>query len=113
MQLPNGKSAVVDITKLRRYCLNPGHPEGRHKARVFRETLGMGRDDSDALRAALLDAARDRDAFAAEADQYGERYVIDFPLRHSRQEALLRSAWIIRKGENFPRLTTCYVLRRL
>ena len=110
VKLPNGINAVVDVMKLRDYCLNPGHPEGRHKARVFRATLGMEREDVEELRAALLAAARDQDADATEADEYGERYVLDFSLRHEGREARVRSAWIIRKGENFPRLTSCYVL---
>jgi len=111
VELPNGINAVVDIVKLRDYCLNPGHPEGRHKARVFRVTLGMEREHAEELRVALLAAARDQDADASEADQYGERYVLDFSLRHAGHEARVRSAWIIRKGENFPRLTSCYVLQ--
>ena len=110
VKLPNGINAVVDTVKLRDYCLNPGHPEGRHKARVFRAKLGMEREDAAELQAALLAAARDQDADTSEADQYGERYVLDFSLRHVGHEERVRSAWIIRKGENFPRLTGCYVL---
>jgi hypothetical protein len=110
VKLPNGINAVVDIVKLRNYCLDPGHPEGRHKARVFRAALGMGQDDAEKLRAALLAAARDEDADDAEADEYGERYVLGFSLRHAGHAARVRSAWIIRKGEDFPRLTSCYVL---
>jgi hypothetical protein len=107
VKLPNGINALVDVMKLRDYCLNPGHPAGRHKARVFRATLGMERQDAEELRVALLAAARDRDA---DATEYGERYVLDFSLRHAGREAQIRAAWIIRKGENFARLTRCYVL---
>lgn len=71
----------------------------------------MGRDAADELRAALLAAARNEDAVPAEADEYGKRYVLDFSLRYLGREAMVRSAWIIRKGERFPRLTSCYVLR--
>lgn len=35
MKLPNGDRAVISMGKLRGYCLNPEHPSGRHKARVF------------------------------------------------------------------------------
>jgi hypothetical protein len=35
MLLPNGKLAIVDIRKLRDYCVNPGNPRGSAKARVF------------------------------------------------------------------------------
>ncbi len=83
MKLPNAKNAVVEIAKVRDYCLNMGHPEGRYKARVFQAVLGMGRTDADTLQAALLAAARDHDAVAAEADEFGDRYVVDFPLRQS------------------------------
>lgn len=31
---------MVDIAKLRDYCLNPLHDEGKHKARVFASALG-------------------------------------------------------------------------
>ena len=39
--LPNPDRAVVDLAKLRDYCLNPQHEEGKHKARVFASALGL------------------------------------------------------------------------
>jgi hypothetical protein len=56
MRLPNAKNAVVDIEKLRNYCLNPDHPEGKHKARVFREKLGFTDKDAERLRQLILEA---------------------------------------------------------
>lgn len=41
--IPNAKNAVVDIRKLRDYCLNPEHDDGKHKARLFSSVLGMTR----------------------------------------------------------------------
>lgn len=47
---------------------------------------------------------------------YGRRLVVDFPFRVDEQFKFvlswitIRSAWIIRNDEDFPRLTTCYVL---
>jgi hypothetical protein len=41
MKIPNADRAVVDIRKLRDYCLNPQHDEGKHKARLFAVALGM------------------------------------------------------------------------
>jgi hypothetical protein len=46
MRLPNGDQAIVEIVKLRDYCLSPTHPRGRHKARVFAAVLGL--TDKDA-----------------------------------------------------------------
>jgi len=32
MLVPNAERAVVDIRKLRAYCLDPTHADGKHKA---------------------------------------------------------------------------------
>ena len=68
MKLPNPERAVVDIAKLRDYCLNPRHPRGRHKARVFAAVLGIARDEVDILRQALLAAAFTADATEGDKD---------------------------------------------
>lgn len=113
MKLPNGKNAVVEIAKLRDYCLGAAHPEGRHKARVFRAILGIGPAESRTLRERLLAAALDQDAVEGEVDAFGQRYVIDFVVEHQGRRALVRSSWIMLANEDFPGLTSCYVLRGL
>ena|SRR5438552_1829984 len=110
MKLPNGESAVVDIVKLREYCLSLEHPRGHHKARVFAAVLGLTADHAEQLREALLEAARISDAKTADQDAYGQRYVIDFIMNGPGGEAQVRSSWIVRTEEVFPRLTSCYVL---
>ena len=35
MKLPKAERVVVDITRLRDYCLSETHSVGKHKARVF------------------------------------------------------------------------------
>jgi hypothetical protein len=112
MKLPNGASAVVNIEKLRDYCLSSQHPEGRHKARVFLATLGMCSTDADRLREAFLSAAAmSNDVSMTDADKYGCRYSLDILVTWSSRAAIVRSAWIIKTGEDFPRLVSCYVLR--
>lgn len=111
--MPRGDAAIVDQQKLTGYCLNPEHPRGKHKARVF-ATLGFTVDNADELRTALLRAAATADAQLAEADQFGQRYVrvrdqrpstrgtpqehVDRPSRRDRTaiDELLRKV----KGEN-------------
>jgi hypothetical protein len=110
VKLPNAERASVDVAKLRDYCLNPNHPRGRYKARVFLAALGLTAAHADELRAALLAAARTEDATRGDRDEYGERYVLDFSMAGSAGQAQVRSAWIIRIGEDFPRLSSCYVL---
>jgi len=112
MKLPNGSSAVVDIAKLRGYCLSAQHPEGRHKARVFLATLGISATDADRLRELLLTAAESNDEVSMTgADEYGRRYSLDAHVVLGSRGAIVRSAWIIKTGEDFLRLVSCYVLR--
>jgi hypothetical protein len=73
MRLPNPEFAVVDLRKLRDYCLNPEHPRGKHKAQVFSVALGLGAGDAEELRETLLSAARSEEAVTGEEDEYGKR----------------------------------------
>jgi hypothetical protein len=109
MRLPNAEKAVVEIAKLQDYCLSTVHPEGRHKARVCYSVLDLGSRDVKELRVALLAAARENEAIATDQDAYGQRYVVDFVMRRGGWEATVRSSWIIRTLEDFPRLTSCFV----
>jgi len=110
MKLPGGSDAIVEISKLRDHCLNPHHPRGRHKARVFLSTLGLAQTDADFLRAALMQAAREVDAEAGVSDEYGDRYSLDVEISRGDRHATVRSVWIVLRGETAPRLTSCFVL---
>jgi hypothetical protein len=112
MKLPNFDSAFVDIEKLRNYSLNPNHTRGQHKARLFRAVLEMTVEDAQELQAAILAAVKLYDAVPGEQDAYGQRYTLDFPLSRLGKQATIRTSWMIRPTENFPRLTSCYVLKQ-
>lgn len=107
--MPGGDAAIVDLQKLTGYCLNPDHPRGKHKARVFANALGFTAENADELRAALLRAAASDDAQPAAADQFGDRYVLEFEIEGPRGAGIVRSTWIVRRGESAPRLTSCFV----
>lgn len=100
----------METRKLRDYCLSPEHPRGRHKARVFASALGLTVDDSQELRRALLAAALSEEALVAEEDEYGQRYMLDFEMSTEMGSAVVRSGWMVRSGEDFPRFTSCWVL---
>ena len=108
-KLPNPEKAVVDIDKLVSYCLNMAHQDGQHKARVFKSALNLGIDDAEILRTALLKAVRNQYAVLLKPNEYRQKYIIDFEMNHAGKNAKIRSAWIVRKNEAFPRLITCYV----
>jgi hypothetical protein len=71
MKLPNGHRAIIEIEKLREYCLNRAHPRGRHKARVFESCLGISAQQVEVLRNALVRAARVQPASLGFRDEYG------------------------------------------
>lgn len=50
MKLPNGEQAEISVQKLIGYCLNPEHPSGKHKARVFASILEITVENADVLR---------------------------------------------------------------
>ncbi len=70
-RLPHSDKAILDIRKIEDYCLNPSHPRGRHKARVFREALDLQRSDASWLREVLLEAGRSGDAVKIGEDAWG------------------------------------------
>jgi hypothetical protein len=109
MKLPNGGHAIVDIRKLVEYCLSPEHPRGRNKARVF-ASVGVRENDAGALREALLFVAKNAEAEPGIPSVYGQRFAIDFNFPGNQRTVRIRSTWIVRNDETFPRLTSCYVL---
>jgi hypothetical protein len=110
MKLPNAERAFVDVRKLRDYCLSTEHPRGQHKARIFKSALGWTADNAEDVRHRLWEAVQRNDASFLGADDYGQRYALDFPVQGTGGAVTVRSLWIIRHGEDFPRFTTCFVL---
>jgi hypothetical protein len=110
IMLPHVDRAVVDLRKLREYVLSAENERGRHKARVFSRVLGLGPDDSEWLRGRILDGVRHAEAVRTDATAYGTLYRVDVTVETERGAATVRTGWIVRHDEAFPRLTTCFVL---
>jgi hypothetical protein len=110
MKLPNARQALIPTEKLEGYSLNPNHIEGKHKAIVFQSALGIGQAEAQELRLALHQALLTQDAITTTRTPHGQKYRIDFELIRGDRQAILRSIWIIREAEDFPRLVTCYIL---
>jgi hypothetical protein len=110
MKMPHAHAAVVDVGKLLNYVLNPAHPEGRHKARVFAAALGIDQRDADWLAAELRMATRDADFEMGTVDAYGARFACEVVLTRQHRSATVRAVWMIRKGEELARLVTCFVV---
>jgi len=100
MKFPNSEQAFVDIRKLRDYCLDPEHPRGQHKARLFKSALGWTTDNAEDMRRRLLQAIQTEEAVLLGTDDYGQRYALDFPVQGPGGLVTIRSLWIIRHGED-------------
>ena len=110
MRLLNGDRADLG-TKLEDYVLNAGHRQGRHKARVFEAVLGISATNADVLSDALLAAvAGSNEAEWRGNTGFGDIYTLRLPLRTIKGAATVLSVWIVRRGEDFPRLATCYIV---
>ena len=110
MLIPHAENAVVDIRKLRDYCLNTEHSTGKHKARLFRSVLGMTAENASELREILLRVVQTQEAKLGRRDPFGQRYTLDFTLEWHNKSATIRSGWIIEVNSQVPRLTSCYPL---
>lgn len=110
MKLPNGERAVIDPRKLLGYSLDPEHDEGQHKAHLFESLLGVTRQNAELLHEAVEKAAVSGDAAIGKLDKYGQRYAIDFAFTGPGGTRTIRTAWIVRTDEDFPRLVTCFIL---
>jgi hypothetical protein len=97
---PIPRQIVVEIAKLRDYCLCPSHPHGRHKARVFRSRLGLAAADAETLRQALLRAVRSNpeDLVHRKTDQHGRQYVFDFQMSTAVRTAIYARSGLFRSG---------------
>jgi hypothetical protein len=110
VKLPNGDRADLG-TKLEDYVLNPLHREGKHKARVFESALGITLANADILRQKLLVvAANSKNATAKGDNGFGTIYELRSQIITEKGMATVLSAWIVLHGENFPRLTTCFII---
>ena len=108
MKLPNGGVAIVEERKIREYLVSRSHPVGRFKARFF-ASLGYGPDNWRVLAAAIRGLATHEDAQLVEENEHGRKYMVQGTLTGPQgRSAEVVSVWIIRVGDDVPRLVTVY-----
>lgn len=102
--------AVADTRKFTEYALNPAHPVGGNKARVFERALGYNQSNWQGLRDQLLRGLRQVPVRPGTVDQYGTRFTTDILVRGPNgAAATVRTGWIYRPGANAPELTTLFI----
>ncbi|WNZ43322.1 DUF4926 domain-containing protein [Leptolyngbya boryana CZ1] len=84
----------------------------------MQSALNIGVAEADELRGALRQATlavsalqrATQDVIPVEQNAYGQKYRPDFEMVRSEKQATIRSVWIVRQNEDFPKLVTCDVL---
>src|SRR6266496_3313044 len=108
MSLPNADRAIVDPAKIRDYLLSTSHPVGRFKAAFF-ISLGYSVDRWEVLREDILMLARAGTAVLARPSLHGRKFEVDGTLKGpSGRLAAVRTVWILRSSEQFPRFVTAF-----
>ncbi len=100
--------AVIEPAKLRDYVLSPAHPVGRFKAAFF-AALGYSRDVWPKLADDLRTQHLAHEAERIETNVFGTKYrIIALLTGPAGRPAAVVSIWIVRRGEQEPRLVTVY-----
>lgn len=108
--LTNAEKAVIDPNKLISYALNPDHPIGGNKARVFESALGYNQSNVGDLITKVQAGAVSNPAVILTADKFGQRMAVDMPITGvNGNSAIVRTGWIYDAGSSVPRLTTIFV----
>ena len=109
-RLPNAEQATVPIEKLRDYALDPEHPRGQHKARVFRSTLGIGQDDWEYLREQILEAVPSAAVATVRVISWGTLCEVPILVEGLNGETHeVTTVWIVERDDDPPKLVTTYV----
>ena len=108
MNLPAADRALIQPEKLRDYLLSTEHAVGRFKAAFF-SGMGYSRQDWRQLQMDILQIARSGVAVERQMSPFGQKYEVNGILRGpSGREARVTTIWIVKSGEDFPRLVTVY-----
>jgi hypothetical protein len=108
MRLPNAQDAIVTEDKIVGYLLNLSHPDGPSKATFF-ESRGFRSDDWYMLANALRQLVRETDIVTMMETVHGQKYIVDGAIdTPSGAGAMVRTVWIVDRGNDVPRLVTAY-----
>ena len=108
--LPNVSNATIDPKKLTDYALNPNHPVGGDKAKVFESALGYNKSNADDLLKQVKEKLPQSEAVDKGVDQWGQKYQVDMSITGPNGNTVnVRTGWIKDNGSDTPRLTSIYV----
>jgi hypothetical protein len=109
MKLPNGKLAIIPMDKLTGYCLNPNHPSGRHKAKVFASALGITIENATDLQTLIMQAVISGEVIQQASTEFGQLYKVDWEIPGHEETITLRTLWEIPHNTLNPRLISAFI----
>jgi hypothetical protein len=110
MKLPNRENAYIPSAKLLGYLLSKTHPVGRWKAGFF-FSHGFDETNVDVLREQLMKIIHSEDIKDVVLSPHGTKYIVEGTLKTPvGNDVLIRTIWIINKGQEHPRFVTAYPL---
>ncbi|HEX4702980.1 MAG TPA: hypothetical protein VH352_12680 [Pseudonocardiaceae bacterium] len=105
-RLLNADQATMDPNKFTGYALNPDHPVGGNKARVFASATGFTKDNAQELMDQIQKGVTENVPVAGKVDQWGERFTVEIPVTGPTGAGTVTTGWIYKPGETTPSLTT-------
>jgi hypothetical protein len=112
MKLVGAEIAEISEEKIYDYCLDPNHPVGAHKARVFKSALDIDQSNAERLMTFLRESLSFEDAHFVREDIFGKHYRIDHEVVGLKGKEILRSLWVIEREGHPPRFVSCYLRRK-
>lgn len=108
------KHIFIDPRKLQDYALNPQHPVGGHKARMFQTRLGFTQTNYQFLIDQIATHAPESETVPGLNDEHGQRYQVDLLILgiEPGQQEIVTTGWIVKSNEEIARLTTLYIRRQ-
>lgn len=79
---------------------------------LFAFKLGITLENAELLKQALKEAAIEENVVIHKVNEYKTHYNMKFSMQTEVGESLILAAWIVRSGESFPRLTSCYPVKK-
>jgi len=104
------EKASIPRAKLEDYLLNPAHPVGKHKAKVFESALGFDQSSWELLEMAIRNELPYNEALSTKDDLYGRRYNVTITIKGPNgSEKEVITAWILKTGDDRPSFVTAYL----
>ena len=108
--LPGADKAVVPIEKFTKYALEPKHPRGSDKARVFRSVLGYTKENAEILVARIKENVDKYPVVFKGMGNHGAKYEILMEIEGiNGRKGVIVTAWQIDHDTDYPKLISAYV----